>query len=31
LFRDREAEDMFRNCMRQRGYRLVTIDPPQQR
>jgi hypothetical protein len=31
IFRDKEAEDMFRDCMRQRGYRLVTIDPPQRR
>lgn len=28
LFRDRAAEDMFRDCMRQRGYRLVTLESP---
>jgi hypothetical protein len=27
LFRSEAAEKMFRDCMRQRGYRLVTIEP----
>lgn len=31
LFRNQAAEEMFRDCMRQRGYRLVTIEPGQTR
>lgn len=30
LFRNQAAEEMFRDCMRQRGYRLMTIEAPQQ-
>jgi hypothetical protein len=28
LFRQDAAEQMFRDCMRGRGYRLVRVDPP---
>lgn len=31
LFRQDAAEQMFRECMQGRGYRLVTIDPPESR
>lgn len=31
LFRQNAAEEMFRDCMRGRGYRLVTVEHPQQR
>jgi hypothetical protein len=31
LFREKAAEDMFQDCMRQRGYRLVRIEAPQTR
>jgi len=30
IFRQDAAEQMFRECMRGRGYRLVTIEPPKQ-
>jgi len=30
LFRSEAAEQMFRDCMRQHGYRLVTIEPAKQ-
>jgi len=31
LFRQDAAEEMFRDCMRGKGYRLVTIEPPKAR
>lgn len=31
LFRNRAAEEMYQDCMRQRGYRLVTVEAPQTR
>jgi hypothetical protein len=30
MFRQMAAEDMFRNCMKRRGYRLVEAPPKQQ-
>lgn len=30
LWRNQAAEEMFRDCMRGRGYRLMTIEAPQQ-
>lgn len=27
MWRSRAAEQMYQDCMRQRGYRLVTVDP----
>jgi hypothetical protein len=29
LFRDQAAEEMYRDCMRKRGYKLVKIEPGQ--
>lgn len=31
IFRQDAAEQMFRECMRGKGYRLVKVEPPQQR
>lgn len=31
LFRQDAAEQMFRDCMRGRGYRLVRVEPPETR
>ena len=28
IFRQDAAEQMYRDCMRGRGYRLVTVEPP---
>jgi len=30
IFRDQAAEEMFRDCMRGKGYRLVTVEPSRQ-
>ena len=30
LFRNQAAEEMYRDCMRHHGYRLIAVEPPQQ-